>query len=345
MSSAAPRDPRAEREAIEWLERLDNPSVPNSEVEAFRVWLNASEANRLAFSRLKATWEDIGPAAAQIYAEADSASNDLERSAARIRRANLRTRFALIGSAIAASLALLFVPTPNWTPSADAAASYETAALELRAVDLEDGSRVELSPLARATISYSASERRVELHEGVAYFDIVHDISRPFVVATPFGVVRANAAAFVVRIGERNADLVMLRGETANAGPNQPATLWARLTRDIQSVQAAPNTEVRLSSDEPRVEALDERSLDQRVAWRERRIALEDVPLRDVADEVTRFSGVTFDIPDRRLAQERVSLFLEGRDVEGFLGLLETNLGVSVERRSSDYIILRSADR
>lgn len=342
MSSTPPRDPKAEREAIEWLERLDGSCVPRSEVEAFHAWLNGSEVNRRALDAVEPMWRDLRPAAARIYVDAETARADLAESARRIRRGNYTRRAAMAAGAVAAALSLLFVPLPDLGDEPEHVA-YTTAALELRAIDLADGSRVELSPLARANVAFSDRERRVELIEGVAYFDVVADAVRPFVVTTPFGAVRVRGTAFVVRIGERAADVVVLRGAVESA-PKPGRSVWAMLTRNSSAVLAGANNEIHLSPNSTQIEELDVRSRDQRLAWRERRIALEDVPLREVADEVTRFSGVVFDIPDDRLAQEHVSLFLEGGDIDGFLRLLERNLDVSVERQTDNHIILRRVD-
>lgn len=332
MSSTPPSDPQAEREAIEWLERLDNSCLPRSELEAFRAWLNASEANRRALDHAKTIRGAIPAAVAHVYDPEVTA-----QTARRIRDRNHLRRTAIGAGAIAACIALLFMPLPEWR---DRGEEVATAALELRTIELDDGSRVELSPLARASIAFTERERRIELFEGVAYFDVAADPARPFVVTTPFGTVRVRGTAFVVRIGENGANVAVLRGDV-EAGPRRSTNLWTQITSTPSFIHANADKEIRLAAGEAQSQTLDAHARDQRVAWRERRIALEDVTLREAADEVTRFSGIVFDIPDHRLAEQQVSLFLEGGDVEGFLRLLQSNLGVSVERRSDNHIILR----
>ena len=60
--------------------------------------------------------------------------------------------------------------------------SVATAVGENRTVPLPDGSRITVGGYSRVEVSFSDSERRVELARGEALFKVAKDPTRPFVV-------------------------------------------------------------------------------------------------------------------------------------------------------------------
>jgi transmembrane sensor len=349
MASGA--DPsQAEFEANEWLVRLEEPDVGADEIARFQLWLAAAPQHKSAWADAVAFSEALPAVLKRLPADADIAppAND-DGAGPRVRTVmgrSLRT-WGVAGAALGAAVVVgLFMPLPAGGPPSSGAAhitTHVTAARESAALTLADGSRLELSPLARARVDFSGPERRVWLSEGAAYFDIVADAARPFVVATPYGEVRVLGTAFAVRVGDGSADVIVTRGlvETrARAGGN----LWSRLTSARESALLHPNEAAALGSLVLEQRPLAREALEQRLAWRDGQIAMEDVSLRAAADEVTRFSGVVFEIEDRALAGERVSLVLDGGDVEGFLALLEGNLGVRADWVDETRVMLDPAD-
>lgn len=330
---------RAESEASEWLVLLDSPAVPQHEIERFQAWLAASEENKRAWAQVSQTWDKLGPILASLPPDvlrAHSVGNDNTPPLARSRRIPAWTATL----AIAASIAIaLFVPVlPSSAPQLEDAVSYSTQARDGRTLSLEDGSTVELGPLAEARVSFSASERRVELVRGVAMFEVTPDAARPFIVDTPFGDVRVVGTAFSVRIGEHGAVASVVRGVVQGA-PERGASLWSRLTPEAD-VTAHADEEIQFARERVEVVELDAGAVEQRLAWREGKVAADNVSLREAAEEVTRFSGVAFEFADERLARERVTVFLDGSDVDEFLALLDANLGVRADR-IGDRVVLR----
>ncbi len=340
--AVGPEPTRAESEASEWLVLLDSPAVPQHEIERFQAWLGASDENKRAWAEVSQTWDKLGPILASLPPEAlaapagHAAHNDNVSPDAGLRKF---ARLALPVAVAAAAVVALFAPLPNTVQPAPDAVSYATQARDARTLSLQDGSTIEFSPLAEARVAFSERERRVELDRGTAMFDVAADADRPFIVATPFGEVRVVGTAFAVRVGEESATTSVVRGVVEGA-PARGATLWARMTSSPALVRARADEEIRLARGEAQLLELDAEEVEQRLAWREGKVAAYNVSLREAAEEVTRFSGVTFEFADQRLARERVTLFIDGSDVSEFLTLLETNLGVRAERVAVDRVRL-----
>jgi len=85
-------------------------------------------------------------------------------------------------------------------PSAVAMSTYTTPNGQRSTVTLPDGSTVVLNVSSRLEVptSYNNRDRTVRL-QGEAYFDVVSDSKRPFVVNTPRSATRVLGTTFVVR--------------------------------------------------------------------------------------------------------------------------------------------------
>jgi transmembrane sensor len=73
----------------------------------------------------------------------------------------------------------------------------------------------------------------------------------------------------------------------------------------------------------------------QAVAWQQRKIAFEQRPLGEVADEFNRYGSIPIEIDDAALRVLPISGVFDAYDTDSFVAFLETLEGVSVERTST----------
>ncbi len=336
---------RAESEASEWLVLLESPSVPKTEIDRFQAWLAASDENKSAWASVSQTWDRLGPILASLPPEILRRQPLLPDPSRPLntKRRPAWARPGAIAAAFAAIVLFLFAPLPFDAPNIAGATTYATQVRAGRTISLADGSTIELSPLAEVRVAFSDAERRVELLRGTALFDVTANPEAPFIVATPFGQVRVVGTSFSVRVGEESATTSVVRG-VVEGSPSRGASLWSRLAPAPRSVTAHADEEIRLASREAEVRQLDAATIEQRLAWREGKVVGDNITLREAAEDVTRFSGVRFEFADRGLARERVTLLLDGSEAEGFVALLEANLGLHVERLSEDRFRVERGD-
>jgi transmembrane sensor len=321
----AHREPsQAELEAAHWLVVLDEPDLKQSEIAAFQAWLGADPAHKRAYEAVSATADKIDAVLAM-----ESVGSDAGR-----RRPRVPVRPLAIAALAAAAALVLFVVSPV-SPLRDRdGAVYATTPGQERLVRLSDGTTIEMAPGARLRASLNGEDRRVRFEEGVALFNVAHDASRPFVVATRFGDIRVLGTSFVVRLGPDAAVTTVLSGRVEARRD--------ALFSNGESVAAGAEQEIELAGGAPTVSALAQEAVERRLVWRERRVALDGQSLREAAAEVTRFSGVRFVFADSEAAQVRLAGYVAADDVEAFLALLENNVGVSADRRADGVIVLRS---
>ena len=93
--------------------------------------------------------------------------------------------------------------------------SYTTDIGERRSITLADGSTVDLNSRSRLRVEFTKGERRVELAEGQALFQVAKDKNRPFIVSSGNAIVRAVGTQFDVYRKANGTTVTVLEGRVA----------------------------------------------------------------------------------------------------------------------------------
>lgn len=128
-----------------------------------------------------------------------------------------RTRRRAVGGAVISTMLLTTLGVGLWQggglrPATATVQHIETQRGEQRAVQLADGSRVELDGATSLDVRIDAGTRLVELRRGEAYFDVAHERDRPFVVRAGDSSTRVLGTAFSIDLGQRAVKLLVYRG-------------------------------------------------------------------------------------------------------------------------------------
>lgn len=313
-----PRDD-AERifaEAARWQIRLREPG----EHDGFLEWIAADPRHLAAYDRAQALWQAMA-APAQPGGPRDQAAIAALLAEARPRR---RPRAALLALALLAGLGL-------WQ-GRDAYDSLRADHLawtgERRQVVLADGSRVELNSGAALAVDFSATERRVRLYRGEAFFEVAHDTALPFVVETPRGAVRVTGTRFNIDLTPDSDQVALLDGSVR---------LSAR--QGGPEVTLAPGEEARLDGGgigrPARFDA------DSRTAWRQGRMVFYRTPLAQVVAELARYRRGRILLLNDRLAALPVTGAFSTADTDAAIALIAETLGLSAHRLTGALTVIR----
>jgi transmembrane sensor len=274
--TAAEQGDALNSQAEHWVVRLASGEIEANELAAFKAWLAADSAHRIAFDRERALWQNLEGAAGAFRAMPQPRRTPFRRVA---RLATPRRAVA----AIAATVALaIFLPDIMLRLQADAI----TARGEIRTLSLPDGSTAMLDSDAAIDIRYSDGERSVALLRGRAWFDVRHDDARPFRVAALGGVTQDIGTAFEVDRGDGQVTIGVSQGAVrvsandAGEGPVLHALDRARYGEG-GPVQLLPAT-----------------TADRVAPWRRGIIVFDQVPVDAAIAEVARYrAGFTFILP------------------------------------------------
>jgi len=277
---------QASKEATDWLILLqEDPDDPDLK-RRFETWRCEKPGNAAAWAttmRVSSLVETTRPTTADRW----------RPIVAQGRQTGTRRRGLRIAAvAVAAGLALLFVPDVLLQIRSD----HVTGAAQTRTVRLDDGSSVVLAPNSAIAVAYTATERRVDLLAGEAFFEVAANTGRPFRVGAR--EIRATVVGTMFDMS-RNGDGATIAVEHGAVRVDYPAVsppVTERLEPG-QSVRVSWTGAVARRSGPP----------SQVAAWRRRQLIAQDQPMRDVIDQLRRYYRGTIIVTDRALGDRPVT--------------------------------------
>jgi transmembrane sensor len=322
-----------DEKAADWIARLDRGPLTDEESQAFEAWLNGDPRRRGALLRadavsmLSESARALGPQfePRQFAVQAEPVVPAFSR----------RSLLGWVGAGgvAAASLVALGVGAP-------AAGAITTGLGEVRRVTLDDGSTVMLNTETRVEVRYSESERRVDLLEGEAYFTVVPDPRRPFLVESDGARLRAARAALRIRnLAGQPLDILVDEGRAALAVPgrSEPVLLKANMRYLL------PMGGTTVSTMSP--EGVSPDLVSRELAWREGKIAFEGERLDQAAAQFARYSRTRIEIEDPDLAREPVTGLFSASDPVGFGQAVADIFDAKVEHRGNVVVLSRRGAR
>lgn len=317
-------------QAAEWIVRLsaDDAGKQAELAQHFAAWRAADPRHEAAAGRMEAMLGEL-----QAVRRSGAA-----RPAGRALRAALGGKGrggARHGVALALLLAgLSFLPA--WFGLAGQEPGYwltdlRSAAGEWPTTRLTDGSTIELAGLSAVNLAFDGKTRRVELVQGEILVNVAHDATRPFIVTTEHGSVRALGTRFTVR-REAGATVVTMLASRVEVRPVEAAAGSA----GALVVQAGER--VRFNADRLLLpEPVDPPSVDR--AWAQRQFVAQEMPLPDVLDELDRQRPGRIVFDRAGLAGLKVTAVLPLTDTDRALQLLVNNFPELSIRSYSPYLV------
>lgn len=228
------------------------------------------------------------------------------------RKSFWRSTLVRIAASVAAILLIVtaVVLRNNLKPSnmATAYASYG----KLKEVRLPDNSRAWLD--AGTIIEYPdhfvGNTRTVTLKNGEAYFEVVHDAHKPFVVKTTNAEITVLGTSFEVTAYEKDSQtkVAVRTGKVGVQLANhaQPATF---LLPGQSAIISNANLDLRITK----------KAVADIAVWREQRLIFEDQPLAEVMQSLERKYNVHIRIDNDKLLSETITMRLNNQPLTDVL--------------------------
>ena len=244
-----------------------------------------------------------------------------------------------IASALAAAAVLVFAARAvlqrkggTYARSSVAAPrTYATGVGERDSLRLPDGGHVILGPASRLTVAPGFGERgrEVELH-GEAYFDVVHDTTRPFVVRVASATVRDVGTSFAVREDGARVRVVVTSGSVLLRSVSDSMRQEILAAGDVGTLER--DGHLVASHDVPTASYL---------SWMRGSLVFRDAPLSEVSSELGRWYGIVLRVEDSTLARRHLTMAFNGDPIDRVLRVISLGLGANVELRG-DTAVLRA---
>ncbi len=226
---------------------------------------------------------------------------------------------------IAAALGLAYHLWPSGT-------SYRTPVGGLASVPMADGSKITLNTDSEVRVAVTEKERRVELEQGEAFFEVAKDPARPFIVSAGNKRVIAVGTKFSVRREGSDIQVVVTEGKVrVEARGNSGSGITEPLTAG--TVAQASDTGVLL-----RTQNLEE--AEESLSWRQQVLIFRQMTLGDASAEFNRYNTRKIVIEDPSVAALQIAGTFRADNVEAFVRLLERGYPVRVEERDDQLVLM-----
>ena len=309
------------------------------------MWLAASAEHRTAFDDARALLSAASNLTSDVQVEKPSRTQEHRRfsSGLRLSRGWRRLGTPTWGGAAAAGLVFaclasgIVVVSPPGEPPRPV---FETAIAQIEEKTLDDGTVVTMGPKSVLRVDYRPTKREVTLVGGEAFFSVVSDPGRPFIVNTDDARVTVLGTAFNVRRGPRGTRISVSEGRVEVEGLERigvPLPLPARITA---SRQLSVGQEI--SSNGGQLEPVQALQADQAGAWRSGWLAFAEAPLGEIIAVANRYSPRRLVVRDPDLNEMKVTAGFWSYDLETLFSTLELNLPITVDQSEPDVIVLTS---
>jgi transmembrane sensor len=357
-SPAVPYTATQRREAAEWFVVIrEEPDAKAETLQAWLRWSEADEGNRLAFEAVAQAWHGIPaslalamPSQNELQAHAYQADQPVDEWLAYHRatctppaghvqhgsgdRIARRGAWLAAASVVAVIVGLIAI-NQNLDVRRPQSDEFITKAAEHIEITLADGSRVWLGPKSKLIVGFTKQRRDIQLPMGEAFFSVMKDRRRPFIVRSSGGDITAVGTAFNVRAVTDHITVAVSAG-VVTVAPGAPL-----LSSEQSSVRVASGQQVTFTAQES-IKALaitQSPQLGERARWREGVLVYRDEPLRDVVSDVARYSEKQLEIAEGEVGDLRFSGIVYQGAIDEWASALPESFPVKIVSQGNREII------
>lgn len=331
MTSSAPQ-PVALAEAIERFARTRANEPSPAEAAELERWLEASPEHREAFGHVASQWAAMEALRGEssVFFMRDAAKQDLYRVQRR------RVVWAAVAACGAAAAVLVTMIAPGLydgyvgRQARSHAIIYHTAVGEVREVRLSDGTVATLDTDSVVRAWSVRKARYVELTRGRARFHVAKDSARPFSVLANGKSVTALGTDFDVYLRPNNLRVTLVEGRLRVKAEGE--------AKNLPSVDMTAGYQLTASNAGWALAPADASSI---VSWTDHQLTFEDNTLREIAEELNRYTTRKIVIRDAAVAQARMSAVIGNTNDRAFLDAVEELRLARVEERAGTYELVR----
>jgi len=294
------------------------------------AWLGSDKDNQSIYDEYKRIWLELDKVEGKTSSDVDFEWRRLERAiseedSAPAARPNVFLRIAAsVVLFIALSIIVFFVLNQNQTEEVVAQQAIEE-------ISLPEGTKVSLN--RQTTLEYKTKfdgeTREVKL-DGEAFFEVVRDTLRPFIVQTGDLFVEVLGTAFNVKAyqGDDLVEVTVESGKVAVYRMEDKGNMVilvrgqkAVFRKEVEELTRMDNEDLNFKS------------------WKTRHIIFEDTPMFEVVKIVNEIYGSDIRLESDQLLNCPVTTEFNGQTIETILKVLSSTLDLEVTKEAGQIII------
>lgn len=318
--------------ASQWLIRLRADGATQVDTAAWLEWCNHDPRNLEAFDRV----QDLNDQLRDLQGDERAAFLRLGDSAvaAPARRGTSRRLTIIASLALAASVAIFSLLVMPWLAASRVQGEeFATSHAAQREVTLADTSHVTLGAASSVVTRYSDSVRHLTLENGEAYFEVMSNHERPFIVDAGSVTVTAVGTKFDIRRTRQRVLVTVTEGVVdvvptdTNAPVRVPAGQRATLEIDAHRLVIA---------------AIDPKAA---LGWQRGRLEYVAEPLSSVIEDVNRYAARPILIGDDSLRDITYTGTVFGDHAQEWAQALSSVFPVQIVKRDDGSVLLKGTSR
>jgi transmembrane sensor len=314
--------------ATDWCIRLHLEDCSEADRKAFQRWYHADPAHAAEYEAVFRIWSLSAQLPGGARAPGDLGALTPPTASATPRR---RSVGRLLARAAMVTLAAGVCWAVGWSAGMlPGNARYFVAQDARRQVVLPDESRVELN--LRTSLLYLSynDQRRVLLSDGEAYFEVQRNLQKPFVIRTENAKVRVTGTHFNIWTAPERTMVTVSEGSVLAsrviAGVDYDQAV--ELTAGMRGV-FGPDRGPQLARVDP-VNAM---------AWRNGKLMLDSINLRDALPLINRYLTRPLFLADSRAGELRIGGIYDTAELDKLVGALPRILPLNLRQLDSATLV------
>lgn len=311
------------------------------ETRVVEVWCEVSEQNRRALHKMKMLWEQSGEIAGHERADVDiekawaTFKNRIEKQAdfsgtANNRAGKSRSLYFYV-SRVAAVLVVgifFYYLVSDWRAVEQ---TRLTSAENVVADTLSDGSIIHLNAYSQLVFpeNFDEDKRQVTL-EGEAFFEVVPNPEKPFLVEIDGAVVEVLGTSFYVKAYDTTQAIVV----GVEEGKVKVSTAGSEIilqTGETVTINSTSERQAALEPDAP----FDPNDL----FWKSKTLVFQNEKLANVFQALEEKYQIEIESENSMIANCRLTAKFSGEDIERIIEIINTNFNLT-SRNEDDHIII-----
>lgn len=264
--------------------RYLNGEATDEETTTLLEWIEESKANAAEFDLVKNLWSDSAEATL-IDVNTDKAwqtvgMQTVEKEKKAMRLFSWKKTLAIAASIIVVIGVVFFFLQPDQTTWEITYARHSN-----KTIRLSDGTIISLRKGSKLSVpeDYEKAAHKVKLY-GIAFFEVKHNIRKPFTVITPNSVIRDIGTAFIVRSYDSISQVTVLEGKVSFAGKKKKHTI------KLHAGESAI-----LKNDIPQRKVIDTANA---LSWKSKILIFNNTPLSQVAKDIENYYSIAVELPE-----------------------------------------------
>jgi len=309
--------------AAAWIEERESEDWSDVRQPEFDAWIAESPTHLVAFLRAETVWKHADRLRA-LSSAGPMRPNAAGTSTRKATFLKIAAAFAIVSLAGTGAFTLLQSPKGQ---------TYSTTIGGRETLTLDDGSQIELNTNTSVRVAYEGGHRNVWLDKGEAYFNVVHNPARPFVVTLGNRRVTDLGTKFFVRRDQDRIQVALVEGKARFDAALEPAP--------SQQTVLTPGDIVTATVESVSLKREPSRNLSNQLGWRRGMLVFDHATLADVANEYNRYNRTKLVVAGAEAQRLTISGTLPATDLGAFTRLATKFFNLHVERHEKEIVVSR----